>query len=73
MTEFTWLDNILLYFRIIRCEDCGKWVRMKKIYIYTNYGGCRDIDPPDSTYCCKWCTYEINPEYVWIQPRKYME
>ena len=58
-----------------RCEQCGRFVGYANHVIYSPYGGCLDLDPPDPVFECLKCwdeqgekwrrlTYDIS----WTKP-----
>ena len=45
----------------ICCDICGRFVPYREYYIWTNYGGCQDLEPPDPQHSHVKC-FESLPE-----------
>jgi DNA-directed RNA polymerase subunit RPC12/RpoP len=63
----------------IRCNSCGRFISTKdrSAIVYTPYGNCLDLEPPDTQYKCGKCWKETSKEFkeltykiAWIGPYK---
>jgi hypothetical protein len=61
----------------MHCSDCGRFCSYLTAYIYTPYGNCTMMEPPDEEFICGQCYNSLDERGMellyntsWLKPQR---